>query len=134
MKPKISIITLGVKSVPKARAFYESLGFPLEIEGAPGDDFALFKLEGTRLALFPKDKLAEDAAVPRRGSGFPGFTLAHNVASKKNVDAVVAEAARRGAKVTKKPRDTFWGGYSGYFQDPDGFLWEVAWHPSIDLT
>ncbi|HVC09988.1 MAG TPA: VOC family protein [Elusimicrobiota bacterium] len=134
MKPKISIITLGVKSVPKARAFYESLGFPLEFEVEPGADFALFKLEGTRLALFPKDKLAKDAAVPSRGSGFPGFTLGHNVASKKSVDAVIAEAARRGAKVVKKPHDTFWGGYSGYFQDPDGFLWEVAWHPSIDLT
>jgi catechol 2,3-dioxygenase-like lactoylglutathione lyase family enzyme len=132
MKPKISIITLGVKNLPEARSFYESLGFP--VEGPQSDDFTMFKLEGTRLALFPREKLAEDAAVSNEGAGFPGFSLAHNVDSKKRVDAVIEEAARLGAKVTKKPHDTFWGGYSGYFQAPDGFLWEVAWNPHVDLT
>ena len=132
MKPKISLITLGVKSVPASRAFYEALGFPLEI--SDGDDYAMFKLDGARLALFPKDKLAQDAEVPAKGSGFPGFTLAHNEPSRKAVDSALAEAKRHGARIVKKAADTFWGGYSGYFQDPDGYLWEVAWHPSIDLS
>jgi hypothetical protein len=132
MKPKISIITLGVKDVAAARSFYGALGFPAE--GRPSDDYAMFKLEGTRLALFPREKLAEDAAVAAEGGGFPGFSLAHNVESKKRVDAVVEEASRLGARVTKKPQETFWGGYSGYFRDPDGFLWEVAWNPHVDLT
>ncbi|MDE2291300.1 MAG: VOC family protein [Elusimicrobia bacterium] len=132
MKPKISLVTLGVADFKAAKAFYEGLGFP--VAATDGEDFAMFKLEGSWLGLFPKDKLAEDAGVKSDGRGFPGFSLAHNVASKEKVDAVVEEARRLGAEVTKKPQDTFWGGYSGYFRAPDGFYWEVAWNPHTDLT
>lgn len=132
MKPKISLVTLGVRDFKSAKAFYEGLGFP--VGATDGVDFAMFQLEGTWLALFPLDKLAEDAGVAHDGKGFPGFSLAHNVASKEKVDAAVEEARRLGAVVTKKPQDTFWGGYSGYFRAPDGFYWEVAWNPHTDLT
>jgi hypothetical protein len=79
--------------------------------------------------LYPRDALADDAAVPSDGSGFPGFTLAHNVRSREEVDALLNEAASHGAKIVKPAQDAFWGGYSGYFADPDGYLWEVAWNP-----
>jgi hypothetical protein len=134
VKPKISIITLGVADLKASKRFYhEGLGFPLhnynEAEG-----IVFFKLEGTWLAIYPHDKLAEDATVSARGSGFKGITLAHNVASKKEVDKVVRLAVSKGARLVKKPRDAFWGGYSGYFADPDGYLWEVAYNPFTDLT
>lgn len=131
MKSKISIITLGVDNIATSIAFYAALGFA--IESGDGDDFALLKTEGTRLALFPREKLADDAGVPL-GSGFGGIALAHNEPSKTDVDRVFMEARAAGAVVTKEPHDTFWGGYSGYFQDPDGYMWEVAWNPFTDLT
>jgi uncharacterized glyoxalase superfamily protein PhnB len=84
--------------------------------------------------LYPREKLAEDATVPAEGGGFHGFTLAHNAASKAEVDAVLAFAQKAGATLIKPGQDVFWGGYSGYFADPDGFLWEVAWNPFMDLT
>lgn len=132
MKSKIGVITLGVADITRAKAFYEALGFL--VMGGDGEDFVLFESEGTKLALFPYDKLAEDAGLPPGKGAFSGVTLAHNVASKQAVDAVVAEAVRAGATISKPPHDTFWGGYSGYFLDPDGHAWEVAWNPFTDLT
>lgn len=134
MKAKIGMITLGVKDLQKSFEFYhKGLGFPLhnykEEEG-----IVFFKLEGTWLAIFPKDELAHDAHVTNNGSGFSGFTLAHNVSSEKEVDEVFAHAIKVGAKEVKKPEKVFWGGYSGYFADPDGYLWEVAYNPFTDLT
>ena len=134
MKPKISIVTLGVGDVARSGAFYrDGLGF-----AAPrykdGDDHVLFRLEGSWLALFPRDKLAEDATVPSDGQGFCGITLAHNVSSKTEADALFAEAVSIGARPVKTPQDVFWGGYSGYFADPDGYLWEVAYNPFTDLS
>jgi uncharacterized protein len=134
MKPKIGLITLGVRDFPKALAFYrDGLGFPAH-NYSEGEDFCMLRLEGTWLSLYPRDKLAEDATVPDDGAGFAGFTLAHNVASRADVDAVFAHAISVGAKAVKTPHETFWGGYSGYFADPDGYLWEVAHNPFTDLT
>lgn len=132
MKPKIGIITLGVADYERSLTFYrDGLGFPTHGETK---SIAFFELEGTWLALYPRDKLAEDATVPSKGSGFQGFTLAHNVKSKEEVRQVLQLAEQAGAKIVKPAQEVFWGGYSGYFSDPDGFLWEVAWNPSTDLT
>jgi catechol 2,3-dioxygenase-like lactoylglutathione lyase family enzyme len=132
MKPKISIITLGVKDLRASLKFYrDGLGFTLAGETK---DIAILKMEGAHLALYPRERLAGDATVSPEGSGFHGFTLAHNVKSKKEVDETLAFAVKAGAKLVKPGQDVFWGGYSGYFADPDDFLWEVAWNPFFDLT
>ena len=135
LKPKISIITLGVSDLAKSIVFYERLGFRLESEENL-DKIAFFVLEGAaaRLALFPRDQLAKDIGVPAAGSGFAGFTLAHNVASPEEVDKVLAAAEAKGATIIKPGQEVFWGGYSGYFADPDGHYWEVAYNPFEDLT
>ncbi|MFQ5855774.1 MAG: VOC family protein [Anaerolineae bacterium] len=127
MDPRISIITLGVSDLARSTRFYrDGLGLPLR----PGSEgIAFFETRGTWLALYPREELAADATVPAKGTGFTGFTLAHNVRSRDEVDAVLREAKAAGAKIVKPAHDTDWGGYSGYFADPDGFLWEVAWNP-----
>ena len=134
MKAKIGLVTLGVRDFPRMLAFYrDGLGFPTH-NFNEGDDFAMFRLEGSWLALFGHEALAEDAGVEVEGAGFRGVCLAHNAPSKAEVDAVFAEALAAGATPRKRPEDTFWGGYSGYFSDPEGHLWEVAWNPFTDLT
>lgn len=130
MEARITIITLGVADLARSIAFYrDGLGLPLR-EGS-GDGPAFFETKGTWLALFPRDELAADAAVTAEGSGFAGFTLAHNVRTKGDVDARLREAVAAGAKLVKPAHDADWGGYSGYFADPDGHLWEVAWNPQF---
>lgn len=127
MKPRISMITLGVRNLASAIEFYEKgLGFP-RMESPP--EVAFFTLNGTWLGLYGREELAEDAKIPSEGSGFEGFSLAHNVESEKEVDEVVELAVAAGATLIKKPQKVFWGGYSGYFKDPDGHLWEVAHNP-----
>lgn len=113
----------------KAVHFYEQgLGFPkMKFEG----NVAFFTLNGTWLALYPWEELAADAGVSAEGNGFRGFTIAYNGQSKEEVDQVIAKAEKVGAKIVKRPQDVFWGGYSGYFQDPEGFFWEVAWNPGF---
>jgi hypothetical protein len=134
MKPKIAIVTLGVRDLGVSLRFYrDGLGLPARNYKAD-EGIVFFALEGSWLALYPRDKLAEDATVSDVGAGFSGVTLGHNVASKAKVDAVFAQALAAGAKPVKPPRDVFWGGYSGYFADPDGHLWEVAFNPFTDLT
>lgn len=134
MKSKISLVTLGVTDFDKSLRFYrEGLGFKTH-NYKEKDNVVLFEMEGTWLSLFPKHKLAVDATVSKEGSGFTGITLAHNVGSKEEVDRVFTLAISAGAKAIKKPQEVFWGGYSGYFADPDGYLWEVAFNPFIDLT
>ncbi len=130
MNPRISLITLGVGDLPTSRAFYERLGFAARQEST--EDIAFMDTaSGLVLALYPREKLAEDAHANPDGTGssFPGFTLAHNVTSIEEVDAVLAEAVAAGAKLQKPGQKVFWGGYLGYFADPDGFLWEVAHNP-----
>ncbi|GAB4244141.1 MAG: VOC family protein [Acidobacteriota bacterium] len=127
MQPRISVITLGVSDLDRSLRFYrDGLGFPVAVEAA---DIVFFRLKGTWLALYGRKELAEDARVSDEGHGFPGFALAHNVASREEVDAALAEAVRAGATLVKPAQDVFWGGYSGYFADPDGYLWEVAFNP-----
>ncbi len=127
MKPRISMITLGVRDLAASIRFYEQgLGLP-RMESPPS--VAFFTLNGTWLGLYGREALAEDAQVPAAGEGFEGFALAHNVASEEEVDALVAQAVAAGATLVKTPQKVFWGGYSGYFKDPDGHLWEVAHNP-----
>ncbi|MXO65395.1 VOC family protein [Altericroceibacterium endophyticum] len=134
MKPKIGLITLGVSDLKRSLEFYRD-GLGLETYGSdPDSDVIFFALEGTWLALYPKESLAKEAGVSPNGEGFPGITLAHNAKSKAAVDEVFAEAIAAGAMAVKEPKDADWGGYSGYFADPDNFLWEVAYNPFIDLT
>lgn len=135
MKPKISLISLGVTDLAASRAFYERLGFELAVEENT-DSIVFFKLTtpGMLLGLYPRAALAEDAQVANDGQGFPGFTLAHNVESPEAVDKTLDEAVAAGATLAKPGEKVFWGGYSGYFKDPSGFLWEVAHNPFMDLT
>jgi len=127
MQPRISMITLGVSDLAASIQFYEQgLGFP-RMESPP--EVAFFTLNGTWLGLYGREALAEDAMVPAEGSGFEGFTLSHNVSTEKEVDKVVAQAVAAGAYLVKEPQAVFWGGYSGYFKDLDGHLWEIAHNP-----
>ncbi len=127
MKPRISMVTLGVADLAKSIDFYENgLGFP-RMESPP--EVAFFTLNGTWLGLYGRKALAEDAMVSAEGSGFNGFALAHNVETEVEVDSVFDQAVAAGATAVKKPQKVFWGGYSGYFKDPDGHLWEVAHNP-----
>ena len=128
------MVALGVADIDRSIVFYrDGLGLPL-YDHNEGQDHAMFALEGAWLFLYPREALAEDAGVPSQGSGFRGVTLAHNASSKADVDAVFAEALAAGAQPVKSPQDVFWGGYSGYFADPDGHLWEVAFNPFTDLA
>ncbi len=127
MKPRISMITLGVRDIDRSVEFYEKgLGFP-KMESPP--DVAFFTLNGSWLGLYGYGALAKDASVSSAGSGFEGFTLAHNVTSESEVDQIIQQAVSAGATLAKAAQETFWGGYSGYFKDPDGHLWEVAYNP-----
>lgn len=127
MKPRISMITLGVRDLAAAIEFYEKgLGLP-RMDSPP--EVAFFTLNGTWLGLYGREALAEDAGVSSQGDGFDAFTLAHNVTSAEEVDTVIAQAVAAGATLVKQPQKVFWGGYSGYFKDLDGHLWEVAHNP-----
>jgi len=134
MKPRVTLITLGVDDLQRAVRFYrDGLGF--KTEGIVGAEFeygavAFFDLQaGLKLALWPKTSIAHDIGIAPGGSSPTAFTLGHNVSSKAEVDAAMTQAEAAGAVVAKRAHDTFWGGYAGYFQDPDGHLWEVAWNP-----
>jgi catechol 2,3-dioxygenase-like lactoylglutathione lyase family enzyme len=127
MKPRISMITLGVRDLAIAVKFYEAgLGFP-RMESPP--EVAFFTLNGSWLGLYSRNALAEDATVPPEGNGFEGFTLSHNVSSEEEVEKVMGQALAAGATLVKAAQKVFWGGYSGYFKDPDGHLWEIAHNP-----
>ena len=131
MEPRISIITLGVEDLERSVRFYrDGLGLPRRDGPA---EIAFFTTAGTWLALFSRESLAKDAEVAPEGSGFRGFTLAHNVRTREEVDAVLERATAAGARLVKPAQTASWGGYSGYFSDPDGFLWEVAWNPDFPI-
>jgi len=125
MEPRVSLVTLGVADLARARACYEALGWRGE---QPSDDVVFFQAGGMVVALWDREKLAEDSGVEDTG-GWGGITLAHNVRSPEEVDAVLAEAERAGATIARAGAATFWGGYSGAFADPDGHPWEVAHNP-----
>ncbi len=128
MEQRISMIGLGVRDLAAARAFYlDGLGWR-PAEGS-NENITFIDAGGVTLSLYPRDLLAEDAQVDPAGEGFRGVSLAHNTRSREEVDAVLATAVAAGASLVKPAEDVFWGGYSGYFADPDGHLWEVAWNP-----
>lgn len=127
MRQRLSLVTLGVRDIARARRFYEEgLGWHCDFGQ---DDVAMYQTGGMVFSLFEWAKLAEDAGVSADGSGFRGVTLAFNTRSKDEVHAVIEEARAAGAKIMVEPHDTFWGGYGAYFVDPDDHLWEVAWNP-----
>ena len=134
MKPRVSVITIGVDDLEASLRFYrDGLGFPTE--GVVGQEFehgavVFIDLQpGLRLALWPRSSIAHDTGLPLSPPSATEMTLGHNVRSKTEVDTVMQQATRAGAVIVKPAHDTFWGGYSGYFQDPDGHLWEVVWNP-----
>lgn len=127
MEPRLSLVTLGVADLAVSRAFYGRLGW--RESSASTLDVAFFQAGGTVLALFGRQALAEDAGVAAAGSGFAAVALAHNTRSKDAVAEVLAEAEQAGARIVRPAEDVFWGGHRGYFADPDGHLWEVAWNP-----
>lgn len=131
MQPRISFVTLGVADVARARAFYEALGFRASSASQPSVTF--FDAGGMVLGLFGRAALAEDAGVADSGPGFAGVALAHNVGSEAEVATVLAEAEAAGGRIVKAAQRAFWGGFSGYFADPDGHLWEVAYNPFFPL-
>ena len=134
MKPRITLITLGVEDLQKAVRFYRD-GLGLKTEGIVGTEFdngavAFFELQiGLKLALWPRKSIAHDTGLPLGSPSPTEFTIGHNVSSKAEVDAVMTQAEGAGAVIIKPVHDTFWGGYAGYFQDPDGHVWEVVWNP-----
>lgn len=132
MEPRISLITLGVRDVARARAFYEALG--LVPSSASNENVVFFRTGGAVLGLFGWDPLAEDAGVPPAGDGFRGVTVAHNVRAKDEVAVVLAAAEAAGGRIVTPAHDVFWGGHNGYFADPDDHLWEVAWNPFFPLA
>jgi catechol 2,3-dioxygenase-like lactoylglutathione lyase family enzyme len=132
MEQRISLITLGVHDLERSREFYERLGWIRSMKEAEGVVF--FQAGGMVLSLYPRGDLARDANLAAEGSGFCGMSLAYNARSRGEVDAVIAEAQAAGGKILKVAEEAFWGGYSGYFSDPDGFPWEVAWNPSFAIA
>jgi uncharacterized protein len=131
MEQRVSIITLGVSDLARSREFYERLAWRRSM--AKSEGIVFFQAGGMALALYPRNELAKDANIGAEGEGFRGFALAYNVRSHEEVDSVLAEAKTAGAKIVKPAQEAFWGGYSGYFSDPDGFLWEVAWNPFFSI-
>ena len=132
MKPRINIITLGVENPERAVNFYEK-GLGWEKSKTSSGDITFFKLNGIVLALYPAHLLAEDDNVPFEKPGFPGITLAYNTSSEAEVDAIIDEVEKLGATIIKRPQKVFWGGYSSYFRDPEGYLFEVAYNPFLEL-
>jgi uncharacterized protein len=126
MEQRLSLVTLGVADLDRSRRFYEAWGWSRH--GAHAE-VVFFQAGGMVLALWSREALAADAKVPAEGTGFRGIALAYNTRTREEVDAVLDEAKAAGATIPKPAEDAFWGGYSGYFADPDGHLWEVAWNP-----
>jgi hypothetical protein len=138
MKPRITVITIGVDDLEKSLAFYRD-GLGLPTQGIIGAEFehgavAFFDLQaGLKLAIWPRANIAYDAGVPLGAPSTTELTLGHNVASRVEVDKVMEQAKKAGAAIVKPAQDTFWGGYSGYFKDPDEHLWEIVWNPQWEL-
>lgn len=138
MKPRITVITVGVDNLERSLRFYrEGLGLPTQ--GIIGQEFeygavAFFDLQaGVKLAIWPRKSISRDSGIPEGAPCPMEFTLGHNVSSREEVDAVMEQARNAGAVIVKEAHDTFWGGYAGYFQDPDQHLWEVVWNPDLEI-
>jgi catechol 2,3-dioxygenase-like lactoylglutathione lyase family enzyme len=139
MKPKITVLTLGVADLDKSVKFYRD-GLGLSTDGIIGNEFeygavAFFDLQnGLKLALWPRKSISKDTSIPLQTTSSLEFTIGHNVTTKEEVDLVMEQAQNAGAVIVKSTADTFYGGYSGYFQDPDGHLWEIVWNPQFDIV
>jgi catechol 2,3-dioxygenase-like lactoylglutathione lyase family enzyme len=138
MKPRITVITVGVDDLKQSLAFYRD-GLGLLTQGIIGEEFehgavAFFDLQpGLKFAIWSRNDIAHDVSIPKTNRSPTEFTIGHNVRSKEEVDAVMEQAKRAGAKIVKRAQDTFWGGYAGYFQDPDDHLWEIVWNPQFEV-
>lgn len=135
MSARISIVTLGVEDLDRSRRFYEEgLGWPVSSDSVDGE-IVFLRLDGTILALYSYASLSEETGLPaNRGIGFGGITLARNFTAKEDVDREMQKAVAAGGRVLAEPVDRFWGGYSGYFADPDGYAWELAWGPNFEYN
>lgn len=139
MKPRITVLTLGVADLEQSLAFYRD-GLGLPTEGIIGREFehgavAFFELSGgLKLAIWEQDNVAHDTGLPKSGISPTSFTIGHNVARREEVDEVIEQARQAGAHILKTPQDTFYGGYGGYFRDPNGHVWEVVWNPAYIPT
>ena len=131
MEQRLSIVTLGVADVAAARRFYERLGWSASSVG--GDEIAFFQAGSIVFSLYSLEEMTTDLGLESGGSGCASIALAYNVRQKEDVDAVLAEAEKAGAKLLKPAEEKFWGGYAGYFADPEGYAWEVAWNPAFEL-
>jgi predicted lactoylglutathione lyase len=132
MEQRISILTLGVANLGRSRNFYERLG--RRRSAANSESIVFFQAGGMALALYPRSELAKDANIVAESGGFCGIAIAYNARTRGEVDTVLAEAQAAGARILKPAKEAFWGGYSGYFADPDDFPWEVAWNPSFPIA
>ena len=132
MEQRMTLVTLGVMDLSRSVAFYERIGWKRSVRKAEG--VAFFQAGGVVLSLYPRTALAADAGLSPDGAGFASFSLAYNARTRDEVDAVLAEAVSAGGTLVRQAYDIFWGGYVGFFADPDGFLWEVAWNPTFPLT
>ena len=133
MQQRLSLVTLGVRDLDRARAFYlDGLGW--RASGAGNEHVTFIQMNGLALGLWSRASLAEDAGVEDVEGAFSGISLAYNARGREEVDRVLAEAQAAGGRIVRPAHDTFWGGYSGYFADPDGHLWEVAWNPFWEVT
>jgi hypothetical protein len=134
MQPRLSLVTLGVRDLSRAIAFYrDGLGLPTDTQF---EGVAFIQMGSVKLSLYPLDELAKDAQMQAQNAPsqpFPGFSLAHNVRTREEVEPVIEAAVKAGGRLVKAAEDAFWGGYSGYFSDLDGFLWEVAWNPHFPI-
>ena len=138
MKPRVTVITVGVDDLEKSLRFYRD-GLGLPTQGIIGKEFeygavVFFDLQaGLKLALWPRKSISRDSGIPSGPPSQTEFTLGHNVSSKEEVDAVMEQAGKAGAVIVKQAHDTFWGGYAGYFEDPDRHLWEIVWNPQFEI-
>ena len=132
MEQRISIITLGVSDLKKARAFYDALGWQVASE-EEAENIVAYDLQSMALTLYPWEKMAEEVGIPMQRSGYSACTIAYNVRSEEEVDDTLQQAEKAGGKITKSADKAFWGGYSGYFTDVDGHVWEVAYNPFSTL-
>ncbi len=139
MKPRITVITLGVDNLKESLAFYRD-GLGLSTRGIVGEEFehgavVFFDLQyGLKLAIWARDDIAHDTGIPKARRSPSECTIGHNVSTKEEVDAVMGQAKRAGARIVKPAQKTFWGGYAGYFQDPDDHLWEIVWNPQFEIS
>ena len=138
MKPRITVVTIGVEDLERSLRFYRD-GLGLPTDGIVGTEFeygavVFIDLQaGLRLALWPRASISHDTGIPMAAPSPTDLTLGHNVASRDEVDAVMAQARQAGARIVKEAQNTFWGGYAGYFEDPDQHLWEVVWNPALEV-